>query len=241
MRRRSGFTLVELIVVIVIVLVLAGLIVPVLVRSRIKGLETKCMNNLKQIGTALVLYRDSNMRNGRELHPLRLTSGLIPHYIPNADIFLCPLDKSYGTAGGKPPKAQQQFEELDEPGLSYMYEFCMAAECSWGWRDWLTLPTSGSFDAFIDLDGEPTSKWGEVKAAQMRYGDKFLNPNYSAGNPASWSNLRGYPPTRFPVLRCFWHTDDPDTNSPDAILNLAYQGNVFRSGAKWEEQTLNVW
>jgi hypothetical protein len=104
------------------------------------------------------------------------------------------------------------------------------------WRRRVVPPrAAGREDAFVDLDGDLTwSSWGEVKSAQMRYGDTYVNPG---GDPTAW---RGYAPTRFPVLRCFWHTDDPNSTDATAIQNLSYTGNVFPSEARWETAS-KVW
>jgi len=53
---RSGFTLVELLIVIGIIAVLAGIIFPVFAKAREKARSTKCQSNLKQIGQALEMY-----------------------------------------------------------------------------------------------------------------------------------------------------------------------------------------
>ncbi len=50
---RRGFTLVELLVVIVIIAALAGLTAPMVIRQRKKADQTEAVNNAKQIGIAL--------------------------------------------------------------------------------------------------------------------------------------------------------------------------------------------
>ncbi len=55
-----GFTLVELLVAIAIVVVLMAILVPCLSAARWKARETQCMNNLRTIGHALELYRADN-------------------------------------------------------------------------------------------------------------------------------------------------------------------------------------
>jgi len=247
MKRDRGFTLIELIVVIVIITILAGLLLPALMNARRGGMEKQCLNNLKQIGLGLMIYRDDHIHTGRELNPLRVTHLYSLGHVQYERSFLCPFDETDGAEGGKPDGVGiTQYDELDEPDpnpgknplgingalpCSYMYECAMAAPCDF--LHIITLPTrvpAGERAAFVDLDGNPGFvSWGEVKAAQMRYGDDYLN------DPGGDENLwHGYSPTKFPVMRCFWHTADPNSDELIDILNLAYQGNMFRSGAKWE-------
>lgn len=56
----KGFTLVELLVVIAIIGMLAALLVPALARARSKGQKISCMNNVRQLGLAWMMYADDN-------------------------------------------------------------------------------------------------------------------------------------------------------------------------------------
>ena len=57
-RKREGFTLVELLVVIAIIIVLAAILFPVFARARDKAQQSKCLNNLKQMGNAIAMYEE---------------------------------------------------------------------------------------------------------------------------------------------------------------------------------------
>src|SRR6266568_4847383 len=56
--RRRGFTLIELLVVIAVITILAAILFPVFAQVREKARQAGCMNNLKQIATAMLLYSD---------------------------------------------------------------------------------------------------------------------------------------------------------------------------------------
>src|SRR5271168_4567801 len=60
---KSAFTLIELLVVIAIIAILAALLLPALTAAKSKSLRTACMNNLRQLETAWLMYNGDN--NGR--------------------------------------------------------------------------------------------------------------------------------------------------------------------------------
>jgi prepilin-type N-terminal cleavage/methylation domain-containing protein/prepilin-type processing-associated H-X9-DG protein len=60
MRAGGGFTLIELLVVVAIIAMLVAILLPSLTRARWGAQRTVCLHNLKQIGSAMVMYTMDN-------------------------------------------------------------------------------------------------------------------------------------------------------------------------------------
>jgi len=96
MSRRRGFTLIELMVVMAIILILAGLLTPGLMGAREQAKKTNCLNNLKQIYTAMQLYISAE----NEQYPAAAGWGglLYPNYLDDDKVFDCQDTTKIGNA-----------------------------------------------------------------------------------------------------------------------------------------------
>jgi len=143
-KRHCGFTLLELLITISILVLLAAILIPVFGLVREKGRQSSCTSQLHQLGASLLLYAqdydDQSPMNGMTFgHPpttLPLVygwAGRIYPYVKTVAVFQCPDDPTATTKDSQSKQAhpvsyalnhnfslQTQFAALSAPSRTVM-------------------------------------------------------------------------------------------------------------------------
>jgi prepilin-type N-terminal cleavage/methylation domain-containing protein/prepilin-type processing-associated H-X9-DG protein len=93
-RAQSAFTLIELLVVIAIIAILAAILFPVFAQARGKARQVACLNNTKQIATAIYMYvqdYDETLPYEIQRNITTWDEALYP-YTKNVGVYVCPSD-----------------------------------------------------------------------------------------------------------------------------------------------------
>lgn len=174
---RKGFTLIELLVVIAIIAILAAILFPVFAKAREKARQTSCLSNMKQLGTALEMYKQdydqsycgAYMYRGAwgDLSTLYWFPATLEPYTKNRQIGICP--------SGHTIEVSASPDTWDSPtGVKFSYGYSQWV----GWKEEASIPQPANTIIMFEADTTRTGgKWGMMEV----WGWDQVDATYNTG------------------------------------------------------------
>lgn len=172
-RTRNSFTLIELLTVISIIAILAGMLLPAINKGRVMAKRSSCMSNIRSLGTGLALYVDSYSEwipSYRRVWHERL----LPMVGNNKKVYLCPgATVNYDSENGF---AQLLTLGINASGATSNKAFY--GENSSGLYDWKLAQIKAPSSLFYLADCAPYNN--------VRHPASNVNPGYT-----NWMDAQG--------------------------------------------------
>lgn len=180
MKKRGGFTLIEILVVVAILSLLAAILFPVFARARENARRTSCASNLKQIGLGILQY-------AQDYDEVMVPSYLDGSCYANAG-FSYPTNS--GTCSGNPVSGNLRWMDLIFPYVKSEALF----NCP-------SVGEDASFDKYKFASGDDWGNYAANAAYLGKTGTDRLNPPFSEYRESPAGTFVRYGPIRLAMLQ----------------------------------------
>ncbi|HEY1717989.1 MAG TPA: prepilin-type N-terminal cleavage/methylation domain-containing protein [Verrucomicrobiae bacterium] len=167
--KQKAFTLIELLVVIAIIAIIAALLLPALAAAKKRAAQAACLNNMKQLGTGMMMYVDDNggafpgiasehsgfnaadwiyWRTNTALYPPIEKSPIVAQVgSASRSLFRCPLDLSDA----------DRLAQVDTPDGPYLYSYSFTGYGIGAYPDFDPTVNLGMSSVFTGAAGNLTA------------------------------------------------------------------------------------